>query len=646
MLELSFNQVMKHMGTTLILKDINFQVYENQKVGIVGANGCGKSTILKMIAGIEPLNVYPGSWSPGYDNGWIAVPSEATVAYLDQTLDYDKSFKVIDVLNLAFEEVYKLENQMRIFEKEMQTASGQSLEKILKKYSNVSELYEIRGGYDVQEKLGKVCTGLKFDDVFLNKPFNLLSGGEQTRVVLGKLLIEHPDILLLDEPTNHLDTDSIEWLEGYLHTYKGIVIVVSHDRYFLDSVVNKIIEIEDMTAETYKGNYSEYVRKKEELMRIQFEDFKEQKKKIQAMEKTVKELREWALKADNNKFFKRAASIQIKLDKMEKIKKPVFERRNMRLNLKSTMRSGNETIKARGVSKQFDDKLIVNDANMMITYGERVALIGPNGSGKTTFLKMLLGEIQADSGHLALGASVNVAYLPQNILFNNEEHTVLECFRDEVVISEGKGREYLAKYMFFGKSVFTKVKDLSGGERIRLKLAKLLYEDVNLLILDEPTNHLDINSIETFESALQDFEGTIFFISHDRYFINKISERIVAIENRSLKNYDGNYTEYKAAVKAKSILEPKPLTNRKTKLKSDNIRQTTDLTIEKTTQKLEARMINLEEAIVDLDQSMAVCCDDYEKLSGLYNQKDELTQTLESVWTEWESLQESSECTN
>lgn len=626
---------MKHMGTKLILKDLNFQIYANERVGIIGANGCGKSTILKMIAGIEPLNLYPGSWSPGYDYGWIAKPRKATVAYLDQIPEFDESFKVLDVLNLAFKEVFSLENKMHILEKKMNTAKGEGLDKVLKEYSRITQLYETRGGYDIQEKLSKVCAGLKIDEELLNKSFHLLSGGEKTTVVLGKLLIDQPDILLLDEPTNHLDTDSIEWLEGYLNNYHGIVIVVSHDRYFLDSVVNKIIEIEDMTATTFKGNYSEYMRKKEELMRIQLEDFKEQKKKIQAMEKTIKDLRQWALKSDNNKFFKRATSIQIKLSKMQRIKKPIFERPNMRLNLNLKQRSGNETIKAIGVTKHFDDKLILNDANVMIKYGERVALLGPNGSGKTTFLKMLLGKVQVDSGQIKLGANVKVAYLPQNITFDNEEHTVLECFREDVVIAEGKGREYLAKYMFFGKSVFTKVKFLSGGERIRLKLAKLLYEDVNLLILDEPTNHLDIDSIETLEDALEDFKGTIFFISHDRYFINKISQRIIAIENNSFKSYDGNYNQYKET-KTEIIDSPKPKTNQKVKLKSGTKEQQTQVIVNK----LESKILNLEESIADLDQAMAVCGDDYQTLGNLYNQKNDLNQALESVWAEWESVQE------
>ena len=318
MFELSLNGVKKYMDATLILEDITFQVYAGEKVGIVGANGSGKSTILKLIAGIEPMNYcvgYPGATSPGYDEGFISISREATKAYLEQIPKYHNGLKVIDVLNLAFEEAHNIEREMHKLEDKMKALEGNELERVLKQYSDLVQLYEVKGGYEIEEKLGRICTGLKFGDSFLNKDFNLLSGGEKTTVVLGKLLMDNPDILLLDEPTNHLDMDSIEWLENYLKAYKGIVIIVSHDRYFLDNIVTKIVEIEDMKSITYKGNYSSYANEKEENMRIQFENFKEQQKKINAMEKAVKDLRDWAARADNNKFFRRAASIQIKLIK-------------------------------------------------------------------------------------------------------------------------------------------------------------------------------------------------------------------------------------------------------------------------------------------------------------------------------------------
>lgn len=641
MFELTLNGIKKYMDATLVLKNVSFEVYAGEKVGIVGANGSGKTTVLKLIAGVEPMNYWPGypqTSSPGYDEGLINKPRGATIAYLEQIPEYADGVKVIDVLNLAFEEVHGLENDMRHLEDKMKTLEGSALEKALKQYSDLVQLYEVKGGYDIQEKIGRICTGLKLDDNFLNKDFNSLSGGEKTTVVLGKLLIDNPDILLLDEPTNHLDMDSIEWLEGFLKSYKGIVIIVSHDRYFLDNIVTKIVEIEDMESSTYRGNYTSFVNQKEENMRIQYENFREQQKKITTMEKQVKELRDWAMRADNNKFFRRAASIQIKLEKMERIERPIFERQNMKLNFKAAQRSGNETIKAKGLYKSFEDKVIFKDAGLMINYGERVALIGPNGCGKTTFLKMLLGEDCPDAGTVELGASVKAAYLPQKITFRDEELTVLECFREDFLILEGKAREYLSKFMFYGNSVFKKVRHLSGGERIRLKLAKLLFEDVNLLILDEPTNHLDIDSIETFEEALEDFNGTIFFISHDRYFINKVGERVIAVEENAFKSYPGNYDYYKSerdALRPQTIKEPE--------VKAEKVRKPKNVDEDKKRDteraRAEARIENLENEIREIELAMSDARLDYEELNRLYCRKEDLGRELDGVMELWLSFQ-------
>lgn len=637
MFELSLNGIKKYMDATLVLKNITFQVYSGEKVGIVGVNGSGKSTILKLIAGIEPMNYwqgYPQTSSPGYDEGLINLPREATCAYLEQIPEYPDSVKVIDVLNLAFEEIHSVEKEMRELEEKMKALEDTALEKALKQYSDLVQLYEVKGGYDIEEKLSKVCTGLKLDDSFLNKDFSLLSGGEKTTVVLGKLLIDNPDILLLDEPTNHLDMDSIEWLEDYLKSYKGIVIVVSHDRYFLDNVVTKIVEVEDMESITYKGNYTAYVNQKEENMRIQYENYREQQKKINSMEKNVKDLRDWAMRADNNKFFRRATSIQIKLDKMNRIEKPVFEKQNMKLKLKAAQRSGNETIKAIGLSKSFEDKIIFKDADLLVNFGERAALIGPNGSGKTTFLKLLLGEECPDAGLIQLGANVMTAYLPQKITFKNEELTVLDCFREAISILEGKAREYLSKFMFYGNSVFKKVKHLSGGEKIRLKLGMLLYEDVNLLILDEPTNHLDIDSIETFEEALEEFRGTIFFISHDRYFINKIGERVISIEDNAFKSYPGNYDSYKSV---KDEFSPKVL--KEPVVKSEKIKKPNNIDESKKKEaekiKVETRVENLENEIREIDSAMAASMLDYEELNKLYCRKEALNKELDEAMELW-----------
>ncbi|WP_053368739.1 ribosomal protection-like ABC-F family protein [Bacillus sp. FJAT-27245] len=641
MLELKVMGLKKYMEATLVVKNITFEAYEGDKIGIVGANGSGKSTILKVIAGIEPMQYYPGypqTSSPGYDEGLIHLPRGATRAYLEQSPVFPKGLRVIDILNLAFEEIDGVEGQMRELEEQMTTLEGDALEKVLAKYSNLVHQFEAKGGYERQEKLSKVCTGLRFSESFLERDFDLLSGGEKTTVVLGKLLIHQPDILLLDEPTNHLDMDSIEWLEGYLKMYKGIVIIVSHDRYFLDNVSTKIVEIEDMESACYKGNYSSFVDQKEENMRIQYEHFREQQKKIANMEKQVISLRDWAMRADNNKFFRRAASIQKKLDRLERIDRPIFERRNMRLDFKPAERSGKETIKAIKLSKSYGDKAILKNADLMVHYGERVALVGGNGSGKTTFLKMLLGEEKPDSGTVELGANVMAAYLPQKLTFKDEEQTVLECFREDISIVEGKAREYLAKFMFYKASVFKKVKHLSGGERIRLKLAKLMYGDINLLILDEPTNHLDIDSIETLEEAFEDFNGTIFFISHDRYFINKMSERVIALEDFALKSYPGNYDFYKNE-KEKAVmmkLEKEVHVGRsdkRQKPKSDEKANASD-----NGAKTLKRIAILEKEIGEIDMAMAADQLDYEELNSLFNRKEQLTAELEPLLEEWLSL--------
>ncbi|WP_433746913.1 ribosomal protection-like ABC-F family protein [Falsibacillus pallidus] len=640
MLELKLSGIKKYMEATLVVKNITFEAYEGEKIGIVGANGSGKSTILKVIAGIEPMNYYPGypqTSSSGYDEGIIHMPKGTTRAYLQQNPVFPEGLTVKEVLNLAFEEVDEIEKQMRELEEKMKVLENDALDKILNQYGMLVQLFEVRGGYEREEKLNKVCTGLNFSDSFLDKDFDLLSGGEKTTVSLGKLLIHNPGILLLDEPTNHLDMEAIEWLEGYIKNYKGIVLIVSHDRYFLDNTATKIVEIEDMESISYKGNYTSFVQQKEENMRIQYEHFREQQKKIGSMEKTVSNLRDWAMRADNNKFFRRAASIQKKLDKMELIDKPVFERRNMRLDFKEAQRSGKETIKAIGLTKKFGDKVIFNKADLMIHFGERVGLVGPNGSGKSTFLKMLLGEEQPDSGIVELGANVQAAYLPQKIVFQDEDQTVLECFRGDISIPEGKAREYLAKFMFYKKSVFKKVKHLSGGERIRLKLAMLLFQDINLLILDEPTNHLDIDSIETLEEALEDFKGTIFFVSHDRYFINKIGEKVISLENGRLRSYLGNYDYFKSEQEKAKMREATDSPKQAEKEKKV-IRNSGDPKKQESESDILGKIDELEREIEAIDTVMTVESLNHIELNDLYVKKQEFTEKLEVVMDQWLQL--------
>ena len=649
MFELSLNHIKKYMDATLVLQSISFQVYSGEKVGIVGANGSGKTTILKLIAGIYTLNCYPGSRSLGYDEGTISIPKDATVSYLDQIPEYPESYTVEDVLNIAFEEVRELEQTMRMMEEELKTLQGVELERMLKKYSDCVNLYEVKGGYSVQEQYSRIVNGLGFDMAFLVRPFHLLSGGEKTKVVLGKILLDNPDILLLDEPTNHLDMKAVEWLESYLKAYVGMVIIVSHDRYFLDNVVDKIVEIEDQTCQTFKGNYSAYVCQKEEQLRQQEEQYKQQQKKIQSMEKQIKELRDWAIRADNNKFFKRAASIKNRLERMDKINRPITERPNMKLDLSGHKRSGNEVVNCVQLRKSYEDKVLFEDAQMLLQYQERLALIGENGSGKTTFLKMLLQEEAVDSGTLKLGASVQLAYLPQKITFEDEEMTVIECFRDGLDIPEGKAREYLSKLLFYGSTPYKKVRHLSGGEKIRLKLAILLNAPINFLVLDEPTNHLDIDSIETFEEALEDFKGTILFISHDRYFINKIATRVVAIEEKQLVSYDGDYDAYKRIkeIESERVLsqnsmkddkvsrDKKSLKNQKT-LKASDVKEIEPKKPSKfQVERAEQRVMEIEAELESIEHLMSENVADYENINELYNRRHQLNEEMELQLKIW-----------
>lgn len=628
MIELALNKLQKYYGANMVLEDISFDVQTSEKVGIVGGNGCGKSTLLKVIMGIE-----------GYEKGTIAIKKNSTLGYLEQMPVYPNEFTVLEVLNTAFEKIDKLQEELELLENQLSNSDENNMDKLLNNYSKVQATYESLGGYEKEEKLSKVCTGLKINSDFENKLFSELSGGEKTTVILGKILLQSPDILLLDEPSNHLDLDTMEWLEAYLKEYKGIVIIVSHDRYFLDNVVTRIIEIEDMVAKSYNGNYTAFVKEKERQLNLQMEAFLDQQKKIKSMENSIAQLREWGRNGDNSKFFKRAASMQKLLDKLQRIDKPALEKQNMNINVNMGTRSGDNVVIVKELSKSYEEKVLFNKADLLVRNKESVALIGSNGCGKSTLIKILLGEIEADNGTATLGSSIKLGYLPQNISFKDESKTILECFMEDIVITEGKAREYLAKYMFFGETVFKKAGALSGGERSRLKVAMLMYNEINLLILDEPTNHLDIDSREELEEFLKEFEGTIFFISHDRYFINNIAGRVVELSGGSLISYAGNYDYYKEksnelknSIAIKKAVEENNKTSKGQKEKTSRPTKTNNdfkkIKLEKEIQELEDRLKGLED---DINQA----CDDYEKLNSLYNEKLELQDELERLMEEY-----------
>ena len=632
MIQLALKEVEKYFGGNRIFNNITFEVQGSERVGLIGKNGTGKTTVFKIIAGIENA-----------DKGSISIRKNSTIGYLHQIPDFPVHFKVIDVLKTAFEIQYQINSELKILEGQMASLKEKELEYALRKYGELNELYEAKGGYEIEEKMSKVCTGLKFNDEFLNRDFINLSGGEKTIIMLGKILLENPDMLLLDEPSNHLDVTSIEWLEGYLKAYKGTVIVISHDRYFLDRVVTKIVEIEDGETSFYDGNYSYYVKEKQRRVFEQFEAFKDQQKKIKAMEKAIKQLREWAIQGDNEKFFKRAESMQKRLDKVERVDKPLINQPKIQLDFADTDRSGKDVVSIKGLCKCFNQKKILEDLNLDIRYGERTALIGDNGSGKSTIIKTLLGEIHADDGEVKLGSNMKIGYLPQNIIFNNEELTVIEAFREDMFILEGPARGILAKFLFYGESVFKKVKNLSGGEKSRLKLCKLIQNDINLLILDEPTNHLDIDSRENLEEALMEFNGTILFISHDRFFINKLAERICEIEDKKIINYYGDYEYYrekKNEFKRNKIESPsKEKINKQQysekpqkQVNTNKLRKAENL--ENTIQELEAKLKNLDIEMHDNGT-------EYEKLLELGKEKERLQEQLDITIEKWMEVENS-----
>lgn len=627
MIVLELKGIEKYYGANLILKDINFVVEQNERVAIVGKNGTGKSTIFNIIAKEE-----------NYENGEILIKKGSKIGYLKQIPSF-KNMKVKEVLNSAFKELNEIEKELRCLEKEM--ASSDYSEKLLNKYSKFQEKYEALGGYDKDTTVKKVCEGLSIYDERLNKDFDLLSGGEKTTVMLGKILIENPDLLLLDEPTNHLDMKAIEWLEDYLKEYKGTVVIISHDRYFLDKVVTKVVEIESLISTTYIGNYSSFINQKEENLRIQQHHYNEQQKEINRIEESIKQLKVFSRDGDNENFIKRAKSMQKRLDKMEKLDAPIKEK-NMKLNINSEVKGSTDVVVVDAINKSFNNKVMLKDAYFNLRYGEKVALVGKNGCGKSTFIDIILGKIETDSGYVKLATNKSLGYLPQNIVFENEDITILNWFRGNEYINDSVIRQYLAKFMFTKENIFKKVGSLSGGEKSRLVISKMLYNKVNLLILDEPTNHLDIASIEVLEKALLEFKGTVIFISHDRYFINKISDKIVELENCIFTEYLGNYNYYKSKKEEnikviKPILESKKIYTKDNVIKVNDTQKSVELKkkSESYMKKLEGDIANIENKISEIEVQLDNLGSNYEKMDILCKEKIELTKQLDYLLEKW-----------
>lgn len=537
---LSLWHVKKYYGANLVLSDVSFEVKEGEKVGLIGRNGSGKTTILQMLNGASMP-----------DQGDIFIRKGAAVGLLDQVPSAPESAAVYDVLAEGYAEVRSWEQEMKRMEAAMSDPStaedeGQ-MSQLLQQYGQLMERFERAGGYEMEASIRRVSAGLGITEEQYNRPFSSLSGGEKTKVGLAALLLKQPDILLLDEPTNHLDMAAIEWLESFLLAYSGAVMIVSHDRYFLDRVAGKMVEIEDGEAFIYHTNYSGYQKEKEERLLQQFASYQEQQKKIKKMQETIKQLIEWGNRSNppNPGFHRRAASMQKALDRMEKLKRPVLERRTMELKLKQEDRSGKQVLMLDGITKVYGGRKLLNQVNGLLLYGERTALLGGNGAGKSTLMKMLLGHIAPDEGDIRVGSRVDVGYLAQEEAPPAEDKTVLRYFCETVAMEEGAARGELARFLFYGADVFKRIANLSGGEWSRLRLALLMYQKPNLLLLDEPTNHLDIDSREALEEALESFPGTLLVISHDRYFINRVARKLWVLEQTQLSVHIGNYDECK-----------------------------------------------------------------------------------------------------
>lgn len=536
MIILNVNKIQKNYGFGDVLKDISFTLNEGEKVAVVGDNGCGKSTLLKIIAGIE-----------NFRSGSITIKKDAVVEYLEQGDKADNTKGIcIDILNSAFENLHKLENELKDYEYQMcEETDTEKLDVLIRRYSYLQERFILMGGYEIENQINYVVNGLKIDKSLLNRDFQTLSGGERTLINFAKILLSKPDLLLLDEPTNHLDIERIEWLEQYINNYKGTILIVSHDRYFLDKVINKIIEIDDGKAKIYLGNYTKYLELKEQEEVREFEIYKVQQKKIEEMEKAIKRLKEWGKLSDNPMFFRRAKAIQSNLDRFKEIaiEKP---KENKLLNIKfdNSGRSSQDVLLIKNFSLKIENKELLNNANCLIQNSEKVAFLGENGCGKSTLIKHILDGVGNGAGICRISSNQKIGYLSQIIEFYDDKQTVLWTFMNELGMDEQTARSVLYNFQFYKKDWGKRVNSLSGGEKLRLKLAIILQTKVNLLILDEPTNHIDITTREVLEESLKNFKGTVIFISHDRYFINKIANKIICFENKQLKTYNGDYDYY------------------------------------------------------------------------------------------------------
>ncbi|MGE5700942.1 MAG: ribosomal protection-like ABC-F family protein [Clostridia bacterium] len=630
----------KSYGANPVLENITIEIKAGERVGIVGPNGAGKSTLCKILCGLESA-----------DSGELFKAKGSRWVYLPQSPDYPADWTGQDVIMSAFAEVVAIGEKLRELELQMGEAAEQpeKLEQLLARYQQLQEQFEQRDGYQLEATIAQVTQGLGIQVEMLSTLFASLSGGEQTKIGLAKLLCEQSDVLLLDEPTNHLDVEAMEWLEGFLNEYKGTVLAISHDRYFLDRTVKAIIEVDGGEATQYQGNYSAYVTEREERLLRQFNEYQEQQSKIKKMEEAIKRLREWGKRGNNEKFFRKANSMEKAMARIERIDRPKLVADRMALSFSQSDRSGTDVMVADRVCKAYADKTLFRDASLLLRFGERKALLGPNGSGKSTLIKMLLGDCAPDDGSVRLGPSVKVGYLSQKAIEGDPKRRVIDAFREVVTIPEGEARHRLAKFLFYGEQVYKKVGQLSGGERMRLRLAQLMHQPINLLVLDEPTNHLDIEARETLEEAIAEFQGTLLIVSHDRYFLQKAADGVFWIEHEQITRYEGRYDEVREQRKRKAEVAVLPLAANP-KPKQSEAAPTliaepaaTDAKAKRVNpyqlQKLEQEIEQLENERSKWQTLLGETTANYEELARCQQQLDVTEAELEALYARWYELQ-------
>lgn len=642
---LSCNNITKTFGTDAILSDCSFHIEEREKAAIVGPNGAGKSTLLKIIMGRLPA-----------DDGTVTISKDKTLGYLAQHQNLSSDGTIYNELLSVKKDIIALEEKIRETEQQMKNATGEQLDTLLDQYTKMNHQFELENGYAYQSEIVGVLKGLGFTEDDFSLPVNTLSGGQKTRVALGKLLLSKPDIILLDEPTNHLDMESIRWLENYLLGYNGSVIIVAHDRYFLDRIVTKIIEIENTHVTVFSGNYTAYADKKKILRNMQLKEYLNQQREIKHQQEVITKLKQF----NREKSIKRAESREKMLDKLEVVDKPAAINDKMNIELNPSVISGNDVLSVSHLSKAFDDNTLFTDISFDIKRGERVALIGNNGTGKTTILKIINDILPADSGEIKLGSKVTIGYYDQEHHVLDPDKTLFEELQDAYPdLNNTQIRNTLAAFLFTNDDVFKYIRDLSGGERGRVSLAKLMLSNANFLILDEPTNHLDMVSKEILENALNSYTGTVLYVSHDRYFINTTATRIIELVGQTTVNYIGNYDYYiekKDALTA-AALAGKPADSssavsaaqknaQKESAKADWKQSKEEQALLKKKKnelkKTEERITVIEDRLKAIEEESALpeVCTDTARLLELHKESTKLSEELDTLYEKWEELSE------